>query len=199
MATKQETAGGNSHAGHTRRVKAEGCRRLDSTVWRRAGALEAGAAGIWRWEDGCCIDYGVSADALTLHFRLGCLPVVQRVGIARRPSAGCAAGGVWYWFRCPFCAARARRLYLRAPPHRTAGFGCAKCQEIAYTSQSEDRLARSWRRLHKVRAPLNPDGTRPPGMRVDVYSRLRAEYESRRLEARAAWIERLRAMLAITD
>lgn len=178
------------------RVTAEHCLSLDAAQWRRAGALAAGAAGSWRWADGCSIDFNMCDEALALRFRVNGMPMAQRIGLERVPTKGCTAGGARLLLRCPFCGSRVQRLYLRTPPHPSAGFGCRQCQCIAYASQAEDAIERSWRKLAKARARLGPHGTRPPGMHRSTYARLRALIIELEGEARARWIEGLRVVLA---
>ena len=63
-------------------------------------------------------------------------------------------------------------MYLRG------WLGCRKCSRLVYASQSNDALARSWRRTHKLETRLS-GGTgewnyrRPKGMRVATFERLR--------------------------
>ena len=50
-------------------------------------------------------------------------------------------------------------LYLRA----ATGFSCRKCAKVAYLSQSEDVIARAWRKQSKIERRLGIHRTRPEG------------------------------------
>ena len=58
-------------------------------------------------------------------------------------------------------------LYLR-----NLGFGCRKCNRIAYVSQSDDATGRAWRKQSKIEARLGEHWGRPKGMRYYTYDRL---------------------------
>ena len=60
------------------------------------------------------------------------------------------------------------------------------CQRVAYSSQSEDVMARTWREQRRIETRLGDDWQRPKGMRQRTYERLMdrlAECEQRRDEA----------------
>jgi hypothetical protein len=60
-------------------------------------------------------------------------------------------------------------LYLRS-----GAFICRLCGGVAYTSQSEDVIGRTWRRQQRLEARLGPDGTRPKRMHRATHERLLA-------------------------
>lgn len=107
--------------------------------------------------------------------------IEQRVVIDRTV---CGYGGTRPWFSCPSCGRRAAVLYLRG------SFRCRSCAQVAYLSQSEDVIARSWRRQRRADAKLGEDCTKPKGMHCATFDRLRAtieECEVCRDEAMMAW------------
>lgn len=67
----------------------------------------------------------------------------------------CRFGGHRAWFRCPACARRCALLYLLSGSPR-----CARCLDLAYPSQSMDRLQRSWLRTWKLEAKLGISDSR---------------------------------------
>lgn len=74
---------------------------------------------------------------------------VQRIKLVSIPGN---AGGLVYWFLCPGCGRRKRKLYL---PSGEAVFLCRKCHDLAYRIQQ----LRAYKKHQKVRAyiPQLPD------------------------------------------
>jgi len=54
---------------------------------------------------------------------------VQKISLASTPGN---AGGIIYWFLCPGCGRKARKLYL---PLDEAAFLCRKCHNLGYAAQ----------------------------------------------------------------
>ena len=144
---------------------------------QRHGAFECAAAIVGlSWSNGATMRAHVEGDSVTLEYRFkfseGWRDISKRVAIDRTP---CHYGGARLWFLCPRCQGRTASLYLRGWP------GCRKCSRLVYPSQSDDALARSWRRTRKLERRLS-GGTgewnyrRPKGMRVATFERLREEY-----------------------
>lgn len=160
------------------RVKAELVQRLDVRQLARRGLLARPDGFTWRWHRdgepagsiGVVVDSGQS---LTLRYSSGepgtRRNVEQRVDLL---ATGCGLGGVRSWFACPCCGRRVALLYLR-----WGRFACRPCQRIAYGSQSEDVLARLWRKQAKIEARLGENWRRPKGMRQRTYARLLAQAE----------------------
>lgn len=154
----------------TTHVKAEHCRRIDVRRWRREGMLSDGSAGSWLWK---CGDTGELQAAIGYRSNGGTVTLTYSIdGRARRQSivltrSHCNFGGDRPWFRCPICGERVAVLYLKA-----GRFACGHCQRIAYSSQSNDVFARSWRRQAKAEARLGPDWRRPKGMHGITHERL---------------------------
>ena len=132
-------------------VKAEHCRRIDARRWQREGILQPGRGGGWVWTDAdtgkqtASIGYSTEPGAVVLNYTMNDRPMRQRVPILATP---CHFGGQRQWFACPHCARRVAVLFLRAN-----GFFCRRCNRIAYGSQSDDALGRTWRKQQKVEAP----------------------------------------------
>jgi hypothetical protein len=79
----------------------------------------------------------------------------------------CNFGGARPWFQCPRCARQVAQLYMRA-----GRFACRHCQRVAYSSQAEDVLDRTWRKQQRLEAKLGEYWRRPKGMRQRTYERL---------------------------
>lgn len=174
-------------------VKAEHCRSIDARRWAREGILQAaGRAGGWGWTDPdtgkqlASIGYSVVPGALTLIYTMNGDPMRQHVPIL---STGCTYGGRRYWFGCPWCGKRVAILYLR-----NLGFACRKCNRIAYASQSDDELGRTWRKQSKIERKLDEHWRRPKGMHRATHERLVdviSDCEERRDAGLAALLQRL--------
>lgn len=173
-------------------VKAEHCRQIDARRWAREGILQDGRSGGWAWTDPdtgerlASIGYSVAGGAVTLIYTMNGEPMRQHVPIL---ATGCTYGGRRYWFGCPRCGRRVAILYLR-----NRGFACRHCNRIAYASQSEDALGRTWRKQSKAEAKLGDGWRRPKGMHVATHERLMRtiiECEERRDDALAFSVERL--------
>lgn len=126
-------------------AKAEQCRSIRVGRWRRDGLLVPGAAGIWTWTDANTgvatgsIAYTSTGSAVMLgHIAADGTPIQQWVPILRVP---CNFGGDRSWFGCPHCGRPVAALYVRA-----SGFGCRRCAQVAYRSQSENATVRELRR-----------------------------------------------------
>ncbi len=155
------------------RIKAEQSHRLDVRDLARRGLLKSTGAFSWSWNRGGEPSGNIavqveSQNTLILRYTFtggGALrDVSERVGIARTP---CPYGGSRPWFRCTRCPRRVAVLYLRQ-----GLFACRHCQRVAYSSQSEDALARSWRKQGKIEAQLGDCWRRPKGMRQRTYQGL---------------------------
>jgi hypothetical protein len=151
-------------------MKAEHCRRIDARRWQREGVLRAGSVGSWQWTDsetGEClasIGYWSDGSSVGLNYSINGRDCSQTIGITRTP---CNYGGSRPWFRCPIRGERVAVLFLRA-----GRFACRRCQQLAYASQSEDAVARLWRRQQRIEAKLIADWQRPKGMHRVTHSRL---------------------------
>lgn len=151
--------------------------RLGVRDLQRHGAFKCAAATVGlTWSNGATIRAHVAGDSVTLEYQFkfaeGWRDISKRVGIERTP---CHYGGARLWFRCPRCQGRTASLYLRGWP------GCRKCSRLVYASQSDDALARSWRRTHRLEKRLSGGGgqwdyRRPKGMRQATFTRLWGEW-----------------------
>lgn len=173
-------------------VKAEHCRKIDARRWAREGILQAGRSGDWSWTDPdtgerlASIGYSAGPEAVRLIYSMNSTPMQQHVPILK---TGCNYGGWRYWFGCPSCGKRVAVLYLR-----NRGFACRKCNRIAYASQSEDALGRTWRKQSKIEWRLGEHWQRPKGMHQSTHERLLAVIfgcEERREAGLAAFVQRL--------
>lgn len=156
------------------RAKAEQLHRLDIRDLRRRDLLRCRCSFTWSWQRGGehsgSIGLQVQSDELlTLRYTLTqdgkARDVVERVTLARQ---ACRYGGSRAWFQCPCCARSVAVLYLR-----WSRFACRHCQQVAYSSQSEDVMDRTWRKQVKIEARLGQHWQRPKGMRQRTYRRLK--------------------------
>jgi len=177
------------------RAKAEQLLRVDIRLWRRGGYLRAGRSFSWSWTcDGEPSDsIGVfvhGPDSLALQYMAGREGERRDVSqTIRLTHTACSYGNTRPWFVCPLCHGRAGLLFMR-----WGRFACRTCQKVAYSSQSEDALDRTWRRQHRIEARLGKNWRRPKGMRQRTYDRLFArliDCEERREETIAVMAFRM--------
>lgn len=154
-------------------VKAEHCRSIDARRWQREGILQPGRLGGWAWTDAetgkqvVSIGYSTEPGSVVLNYTLDGRPMRQHLHLQTTP---CHFGGQRQWFGCPNCTRRVAVLFLRAN-----GFFCRRCNRIAYGSQSDDAMARAWRKQAKIEQRLGNDWQRPNGMHHTTYSKLIAK------------------------
>lgn len=161
------------------RAKAEQLHRVDVRQWARQGYLRGACVFSWSWNRGGehsgAIGVHVhSPDVLTLRYTVTqndvAREVADRVTITR---TACPYGGTRPWFNCTRCACRVAVLYLR-----WGRFACRHCQRVAYSSQAEDVMDRTWRTQRKIEAILGEHWRRPKGMRRHTYERLMDKLEA---------------------
>jgi hypothetical protein len=154
-------------------AKTSGKHCIDVRRLHRDGNLNIERCVTLQWSDGATIGMTTSPNAVTLIYRYkgrdgNGRDVNQCVSIDRTP---CNYGNARPWFCCPRCWRRVAILYLWNVPL------CRKCARLAYPSQSDDALGRSWRRTCKVERKLAGGADkwnhrRPRGMRDATYSKL---------------------------
>jgi hypothetical protein len=169
------------------KVKAEQCRAVDARRWAREGILDGGRIGTWAWTDAetgelmASVGYESDSHAVTLTYSLSGQLMRQRVPTRRTT---CNYGGTRAWFACPRCSRQVAVLFLR-----NLGFGCRKCNRIAYSSQSDDPMGRAWRRQTKIERRLGDDWERPKGMHRSTFDLLLEKLESCELAKDDAMLE----------
>ncbi len=155
------------------KVKGEQLQRVDVREWARRGLLKQWGSFTWSWNRGGepagCIGVSVLPErAVNLTYTFGAADgrreVDQRIELTCRP---CNFGGLRPWFQCPRCDRQVAVLYLRF-----GRFACRHCQRVAYSSQSEDVMARTWREQLRMETRLGDNWQRPKGMRQRTYERL---------------------------
>jgi hypothetical protein len=181
------------------KVKGEQLHRVDVRVWARQGLLSRARAFSWSWNRGGepTGSIGVSVipqSAVRLIYSMTTggekRDIDDRVTLIYKP---CNFGGARPWFQCPRCARQVAVLYMRS-----GRMACRHCQRVAYSSQSEDVMARTWREQRRIEERLGDDWQRPKGMRQRTYGRLLdrlADCELRREEAFCVAAVRLLASL----
>jgi hypothetical protein len=82
-------------------------------------------------------------------------------------------GGLRWWFTCPLCRRRVRKLFL---PPRASYFGCRFCHALSYASRNASRLDRCTERARGIRTRLggspyldDPFPPKPKGMWWKTY------------------------------
>ena len=152
------------------KVKGEQLQRIDVRVWARNGLLTGNRFFSWSWNRGGepTGSIGVKVtpqSAVTLEYSLTYdgerHSKSERVELIYKP---CNFGGARPWFQCPRCTRQVAQLYMRS-----RRFACRHCQRVAYSSQSEDVIARMWRKQQHIEARLGDDWERPKGMRQRTY------------------------------
>lgn len=165
--------------------KAEHCRFIEVNRLYREGCLEDGYISGWQWlREGkrvANIGMACNRDILKLDYRVRSfgddwIDVVERIQIERVP---CRYGGTRPYFRCPgivqgrACGRRVGKLFLLG-----RYFLCRHCHRIAYTSQSETELDRTYRKRDKRRVAMGAEPgpwgripPRPKGMWHRTYQR----------------------------
>lgn len=169
------------------KIKGEQLHRVDVRLWARQGLLTGRRFFSWSWNRGGeptgSIGVSVSrCEALKLEYSVTYngerRNINDRVALIYKP---CNFGGARPWFQCPRCTRQVAQLYMRA-----GRFACRHCQRVAYSSQSEDVMARTWREQQRIETRLGDDWQRPKGMRQRTYERLMdrlADCEQRRDDA----------------
>ena len=167
--------------------KHEDCLRLDVRWMARTRRLTPNCSGVLTWHRGDKetgnAGFRVENNALWLLCAVNGKPADQRIAIERTP---CNYGGTRPWFACPGCGKRVAVLYLRA-----SSFRCRDCSRVAYRSQSEDALGRSWLKQQKAEAKLGKGLARPKGMHEATAQRLRSiiiDCEMEREDALAVFV-----------
>ena len=137
----------------------------------------------------------IAADANALNvaysfpFADGVREVRDYIRIVRRP---CTLGGTRALFTCPRCGRDCAVIYCNGWP------ACNRCAKLAYQSQSEDAIARSWRRTRRIETRLgwrnDAPHRRPKGMRSTTFECLRATWW-REVEYRDAEMARFMAWM----
>ncbi len=151
------------------KVKGEHCKHIDVREFHRKGLLN-GVTGILKWTNNetgeilSSIGFRTDGNSVYLDYSADNQPVKERIPVSR---TRCNYGGARHWFECPRCCKRTAVLYLRGNR-----FLCRYCQKIAYVSQSQDAIGRSWIRQSKAEARLGEDWRRPKGMHHRTYERL---------------------------
>lgn len=171
------------------KLKAESCLRLDLRHLVRQGVLK-GSFTSWGWSRGGeqTASIGIRNHGkyrLGLEYSCGDAPCHQAIEIRYTP---CHLGGERAWFGCPVCHRSCAVLFMRS-----RRFACRKCQQLAYSSQSEDACGRSWIAQQKCERKLGPNWSKPKGMHHATRKRLLDRIwacEEARENALAAFIAR---------
>ena len=181
------------------KVKGEQLKRLDIRELSRRKLLTRESSFTWSWNRGGeptgSINVSVHpqrAVSLIYTFTEGqqVRNIHDRVALI---YTACHFGGERPWFQCPRCSSQVATLYLRG-----GRFACRHCQRVAYSSQSEDAIDRTWRKQRQIEETLGENWQRPSRMRQHTYERLIDELTDCELKRDAAFgvaVARLMAAL----
>jgi hypothetical protein len=144
--------GSTRWGGHRKRRTVESALTLDVGRFVHEGIIgpDVWRSGSWQWTyadgDKARISYEVNTAGPSwwarLHYTIGGTQDLDyKVTLAQTRQH---FGGMRWWWRCPQCHRRARKLYL---PSRATRFLCRGCHDLAYRSSQEhdkgiDRLER---------------------------------------------------------
>ena len=166
------------------KAKAEQCLRVDVRMLQRSGLLVPGVSGSSGWTRGgrSAGSIGTRAEpgVLWLRYATGGRPAQERVNLEHTT---CTFGGSRPWFACPSCSRRAAVLYMWS-----GVFRCRHCAEVAYASQSESEIGRSWRKQRKVEARLRRKGIHRATL--DRLASIIVDCEERRQQVEYAFLAR---------
>ena len=204
--------GGYGSGRPSTKTKAEDCRSLDVNRFHRDGCLNTGRMGNWVWsrdgEEIARIGYRALDGALALDYRISRYggeweAISQSIRITK---ANCNYGGQRPYFICPaavngrYCGRRVGKLFLGSKY-----FVCRHCNNLAYSSQSEERHGRLLRRANKMRVALGGEaGTvhwirRPKGMWQRTYQRHRAQIERDEHQADQLFLSKFTHVLSLEE
>ena len=146
-------------------------------------------------------------DELILDYRTRALgetdwtEVHEGIRLERTP---CHYGGERVWRRCPRCGSRRAVLYSVY-----GGFRCMLCNDLAYSSTRDDRLAQLNRRAARITQRLHADpewvlnGLVPPfkpkGMHWRTYDRLTRDWRAIQAEAHSVYEADLSRLIESTE
>ena len=170
--------GSGSYYRWNRKTTTNNANKIDIRFMRREGLLTPGTSGTLSWniggEPAGSIGYQVSSAALRLIYRRSDGEEWQDFDESIQFDwTSCNFGGRRQWFLCPHCGKRVAVLY-----GFNSGFLCRHCYNLPYACQSESKVNRLIRRLHKLADKLDLDDefAKPKGMHWKTYDRLMDEY-----------------------
>jgi hypothetical protein len=177
------------------KCKTDHLRSIDVNQMHKAGIIQPGYMGSWKWtQNGEKVaGIGTRADSAYLYLSYKVRPNRDDWQDIEEPIAldwvPCHHGGKRPYFLCPAdangraCGRRVVKLYLSG-----RYFLCRHCQRLAYPSQSEAQLERAMRKANKMRDLLSKKShvgcweVKPKGMhwatfwrQVEVIERAEAE------------------------
>jgi hypothetical protein len=175
---------------------------LDVRRMARKGCLTPGRSGTWSWSRGDgpagTIGYRAEVNSLCLIYTWtpdggNSLSMDYAICLTRTP---CHYGNTRQWFTCPRCGDVRAILYGTA---RDGRFGCRGCLRLAYASEAESVIDRTWRIERKLESRLFGDER---GQRKRMWGRTRDRLieeleavQDRREDAMSPGLARLLARL----
>ena len=157
----------------TNKVRTRTTRSIDVRMFAKRGYLDHPQSFTWSWtrngEPFGNISVKVEPKShITLNYSATvneqARTYADRVNLSFTP---CNYGNSRPWFICPRCGNRMAILYMR-----NGNFACRHCQKVAYSSQSDSAIDRTWRIQRKIEARIGEKWQRPKGMRLSTYNSL---------------------------
>ncbi|MDX8381901.1 MAG: hypothetical protein R8M14_07305 [Ghiorsea sp.] len=171
--------GGYSSGRRGWRQKVEAQHSVDIRWMKRKGWLKEGFTGTLTWtcsgEPSGNINFNIENGTLILSYNQrvngGKWEAINAVIFLNETS--CNYGGFRVWMVCPRCQCNCAKIYLIGQKP-----SCRKCNDLAYYSEAETQLDRTFRKARKVQGKLGYEGccldafvSKPKGMHWKTYNR----------------------------
>jgi len=123
--------------------------QIDLRWLKQKKYLQPGESGEINWQDSSPVYFTIMQTKITLEYN-SWLFGFDRGGVRLNQTiqldfTSCHFGGNRTWFLCPDCGKRCLVLY-----GLNRIFLCRKCQDLAYSCQSEDKYNRTFRKIEKL-------------------------------------------------
>jgi hypothetical protein len=135
----------------------EDCMYIDIRHLSKSGCLAPGRKYSLKWQNGCDILIETTPDAVKLLYNISSNGQPRENVFIKVPLSWtpCNFGGARAWFICPSCGRRAAKLYIES-----RYFLCRHCNNLAFSSQREDKQMREFSRQMKAGLLFNYERTR---------------------------------------
>jgi len=158
---------------HDKAIMVEDCLALDTTSFRKNWRVnQPDTRGTLSWQDGnrqtqSSASYSLTRGAGQATLKLLYFSTPPRTEMINLVPTRPYYGGKRWWFICPACGGRARKLFL---PPGGSSFRCRPCYGLTYRSSVERKT--TWETIRRLRRMgLFPNrGLQPP---LTVFYRLR--------------------------
>lgn len=161
-------AGRPSHKAKTGDIKS-----IDVRRFAKLGYLDSVNAFSWEWSrngepNGSIAIHVEPKSHITLRYTVTTYEQKQtRADRVYLSYTHCHYGNSRPWLLCPKCNRRFAKLFMR-----WGFFACRHCQKVAYSSQSDDAMSRTWRIQRRIESAIGEKWERPKGMRWKTFEGL---------------------------